>query len=125
MNPKDFSWAEDQQVTVTNPTSEDFKFKVHGKDYMLSAGKTAKMPGFIAWKYVYDQSVKAAQADGKFTSWNDEGFKQTYFEKFVAGVDELVQIVEEEPEPDVHTFEEPEPDVSEPPKAHRGRPAKV
>lgn len=76
---------------------------VHGKAYEVGAGKTVKMPGYIAWIYVYGQSVKAMQADGTFTSLNDEGFKQTYFEKFVAGVDSVIQQVEEV-EPEVNTF---------------------
>lgn len=104
MNPTKFNWTEDQQVTVTNPTSEDFRWKVHGKDYLLGAGKTAKMPGFIAWLYVYNQAVKAVQADGKFNRWNDEGFQEEYYDRFVVGVDELVQIVEAEPEPEVTVF---------------------
>jgi hypothetical protein len=98
MNPKDFAWTEEQQITVTNPTAETFTWKVHGKEYQLAAGKTAQMPGFIAWLYVYGQSVKAAQADGKFGSWNDEGFKQTYYDRFFVGADELIKVVEEEPE---------------------------
>ena len=123
-----FSWTEDQQVTVTNPTSEDFTWKVHGKDYLLGAGKTAKMPGFIAWLYVYGQSVKMVQADGKFGRWNEEGFRQEYFDKFVAGVDDLVQIVQEEPEPEVHTFDDPLPGQGttyEPEAPKRGRPART
>jgi hypothetical protein len=124
MNPKEFGWTEYQQVTVTNPTSEDFRFKVHGKDYMLAAGRTAKMPGFIAWLYVYGQSVKMAQADGAWPRWNEEGFRKTYFDKFMVGVDELISTGEEEPEPEVRTFGE-EPETEEEPKAKRGRPARA
>lgn len=105
MNPADFSWTEEQSVTVTNPTSDVYKFMVHGKAYEVGAGKTVKMPGYIAWIYVYGQSVKAMQADGVFTRLNDEGFKQTYFEKFVAGVDSVIQQVQEV-EPEVNTFDE-------------------
>lgn len=108
MNPADFSWKEDQQITVTNPTSEDFKFKVHNKDYILEAGKTAKMPGYIAWMYVYGQSTKMAQADREFNRWNEEGFRQQYYDKFVAGVDNLVQVVEAV-EPEIQTFEPSQP----------------
>lgn len=104
MNPKEFSWTEDQQVTVTNPTSAPFTWQVHGKSYRLEAGKTAKMPGFIAWIYVYNQALAAAQADSEFSQWNDEGFRQKYFDRFVAGVDDLVQIVEEEAAPEVTVF---------------------
>lgn len=133
MNPQEFSWTEDQQVTVTNPTSDDFTWKVHGKEYMLGAGKTAKMPGFIAWLYVYGQSVKMTQADGVFARWNEEGFRQEYYDKFVAGVDELVQIVAE-PEPEITTFDTPvteelpvggETFESKFDKASSGRPSKA
>jgi hypothetical protein len=48
----------------------------------------------------------AAEQEGKFNRWNDEGFKQEYFNRFVVGADELVQTVEEEPEPDVQVFDE-------------------
>lgn len=133
MNPKDFGWTEDQQVTVTNPTSEDFNFKVHGKDYMLAAGKTAKMPGFIAWLYVYGQASKVVQTEGKFARWNEEGFRKKYYDKFVVGVDELIQIVEDESDTGTHTFDEDEDDeipapgtgMNYTPKAKRGRPSRV
>lgn len=106
MNPKDFWWKEDQQITVTNPTNETHKFKVHNKAYQLGAGKTAKMPGYIAWVYVYEMAVKLCQADGTFNRWNEEGYRKVYFEKLVAGVDNVIQDVEEQPEPDVSTFDE-------------------
>lgn len=134
MNPDDFAWTEDQQITVTNPTSDDFKFKVHNKDYLLEAGRTAKMPGYIAWMYVYGQATKLVQADGKFNRWNEEGFRQQYYDKFIAGVDELVQVIETD-EPDVQTFtDEPSlplggetytPEIEETEAPKRGRPAKV
>lgn len=127
MNPDRFSWTEDQQVTVTNPTGEDFRWKVHGKEYMLGAGKSAKMPGFIAWLYVYNQALKAAQEDGMFNRWNDEGFQEMYYERFVAGVDEIMQIVESEPEPEVTVFGDATdtPPVTESEAPRRGRPAKA
>lgn len=101
---------------------------VHGKSYMLPAGKTAKMPGFIAWLYVYGQAVLAAQADDKFSRWNEEGFRDEYYKRFYVGVDELVQIVQAEAEPEVTVFAQPEPGsganyIPEAPK--RGRPAKT
>lgn len=103
MNPDDFPWKEEQQITVTNPTSEVYRFMVHGKAYEVGAGKTVKMPGYIAWLYVYGQAVRAMQADDQFTRLNEEGFKQTYFERFVAGVDSVIQQVEEV-EPEINTF---------------------
>jgi hypothetical protein len=113
MNPKEFSWTEDQQVTVTNPTSENYKFKVHGKEYELGAGRTAKMPGFMAWVYVYGLASQLAQADGVFNRWNEEGFRQEYYERLVAGYDALVQTVEVEPQPVIETLDEPELDEPE------------
>lgn len=128
MNPKDFPWTEDQQVTVTNPTADDFKFKVHGKEYMLATGKAAKMPGFIAWLYVYGQSVKMVQEDGEFSRWNEEGFRKDYYDKFIVGVDDLVQIVEDESESGIRTFDDQDgntPDTGYVPKVKRGRPPRV
>jgi hypothetical protein len=101
-----FSWTEDQHITVINPTSEDFKFKVHAKEYQLGAGKSAKMPGYIAWVYVYNMASQLCQADNKYNSWNEEGFRQKYYEKLVVGVDAIVQDVVDEPEPAVHVFED-------------------
>ena len=121
MNPKEFGWAEDQQVTVKNPTQKDFTFKVHNKEYTVPAGKTVKMPGYIAWVYVYHISAQEAQNtnisvdDNKnktsdFSRWNEEGFRQKYFTKFVSGTDSLIQTIEEiEPE-DAADFEEVEDD---------------
>lgn len=99
MNPLEFSWKEDQQVTVTNPTAETYKFRVHSKEYELGAGKSAKMPGYIAWVYVYGLASKMCQADGNFNRWNEEGYRQEYYEKLVAGVDALVQDVQIEEKP--------------------------
>lgn len=109
MDPKEFSWTEDQQVTVKNPTKEDFNFKVHSKDYVVKAGKTVKMPGYIAWVYVYHIACQLAQNTNvrvdenknkisEYIRWNEEGFRQSYFEKFVVGTEALVQEVIEEPE---------------------------
>lgn len=98
MNPKEFSWGEDQQVTVTNPTKADYHFKVHSKDYVVDAGATVKMPGFMAWVYVYGLSSQMAQADKEFMHWNEEGFRKQYYEKLVAGADDLVQAVEKQPQ---------------------------
>lgn len=98
MNPKEFPWDESQQITVTNPTKSAFPFKVHNKDYVVEAGETVKMPGFMAWVYVYNQAVKAAQADGVFYKWNEEGFRKEYFDKFVAGIDDIVQAIETQPQ---------------------------
>ena len=127
MNPKEFWWTEDQTVTVTNPTPEDFNFKVHNKDYMIGAGQTAKnVPGFVAWVYVYGQGFKAAMTDGKSDSWNEEGFRRQYFEKFVAGVDASFEIVQEDSEPAIRTFDSPSASTEEPTELEapkRGRPA--
>jgi hypothetical protein len=125
MNPKEFGWSEDQQVTVKNPTDVDFAFKVHNKDYVVPAQKTVKMPGYIAWVYVYHISVNDSQVHGDFHRWNEEGFRNTYFSKFVVGTDSLVQTVEEvEPEED---FEEvaDEEEIKVAPKATAVKPMKA
>jgi hypothetical protein len=106
MDPKQFAWTEDQHVTVTNPTPEDYKFKVHSKEYQLGAGRSAKMPGYIAWVYVYGMASQLAQADGLFNRWNEEGFRKEYFERLVVGIDEIVQDIQEEPEAGVHVFDQ-------------------
>lgn len=108
MDPKDFSWTEDQQVTVINPTSESFKFKVHAKEYQVGAGKSAKMPGYIAWVYVYGMASQLCQEDKEFMRWNEEGFRQTYYEKVVSGVDPVMQDIQVEEQPLVTTLDEPE-----------------
>lgn len=120
MKPKEFSWKEDQQVTVKNPTDKDFTFKVHSKDYTVGAGKTVRMPGYIAWMFVYHAACKLAQEtnivldDNKnktsdFSRWNEEGFRETYYDKFVVSVEELVQEVFEEPEIEFDEVADPKP----------------
>jgi hypothetical protein len=98
MNPKEFNWSEDQQVTVTNPTDQPYRFKVHNKDYQLGAHKSAKMPGYIAWVYVYGLASQLAQADDVFARWNEEELRQEYFAKVVKNVEQIVNEIEEEPE---------------------------
>lgn len=97
MNPKEFSWKEDQQVTVTNPTKSDYPFKVHNKDYALGAGETAKMPGYIAWVYVYGLASQMCQKAGEFNRWNEEGFRDTYYEKLIVGADDIIEKIEVQP----------------------------
>lgn len=115
MDPKEFSWTEDQQVTVTNPTTDTYKFKVHNKEYELGAGQTAKMPGYIAWVYVYGLSTQIAQADGVFNRWNEEDFRKTYYEKLYVGADQLVQTVAVEPQPEVTVLADDEEEGDEEP----------
>lgn len=108
MNPKEFPWTEDQQVTVTNPTPESYKFKVHNKEYELGAGKTGRMPGYIAWVYVYGMASKLCQEDKFFMRWNEEGFRQEYYDKVVSGVDPVMQAVEVEEQSLVETLDDEE-----------------
>ncbi len=132
MNPKEFPWEEDQQVTVTNPTQKDFKFQVHSKEYEVKAGDTVKMPGFIAWLYVYGIASLMCQADNQFNRWNEEGFRNTYYERVIVSTEDVVQVVV--PEPKVESFtSEPVPAAPEPhkptedpdkPEVRRGRPPK-
>lgn len=108
MNPKEFGWKEDQQITVTNPTKSDFKFQVHSKSYAVKAGQTAKMPGYIAWMYVYKLATQMAQDNKDFMHWNEEGFRQRYYDKIVVGADDVIQTLEPEPQVEaVETFDEP------------------
>lgn len=131
MNPKEFSWTEDQQVTVANPTSKDFTFRVHNKEYQVGAGKTAKMPGYMAWVYVYNQAVEKAQADKIFSRWNEEELRKEYYEKFVVGSDPVLQ-VQEQPKTGTTVLDDPDEsemsgDTEKAPQkvADRGRTAKV
>ena len=87
------------------------------------------MAGFIAWIYVYGQASKMAQADGVFNRWNEEGFRQQYYDKFVAGMDSVVQVVEVAPQVEIQTYDPPAPGTGanypDPkPQVKRGRPAK-
>lgn len=108
MNPKEFNWEESQQVTVTNPTKEDYLFKVHSKEYEVKAQEMAKMPGFIAWVYVYGLACKMAQETNvkkddngnktsDFNRWNEEGFRKAYYEKLVVAADAVIERVEPQP----------------------------
>lgn len=106
MNPKDFSWGESQQVTVVNPTKDDFRFKAHNKEYEVKSGQTVKMAGWIGWLYVYGLACKMAQEAGDFIHWNEEGFRQTYYDKLIVGADNVLQEVVVEPEPTFEAFEE-------------------
>lgn len=56
------------------------------------------MPGYIAWMYVSGLASRMCQEDGNFARWNEEGYRQEYFDKLVVGVDQLVQEIEFEPE---------------------------
>jgi hypothetical protein len=115
INPKEFDWAEDQQVTVTNPTSDTYKFKVHSKDYEVGSGETVRMPGYIAWVYVYGLSSQLCQAAGEFNRWNEEGFKQTYYQRLVVGADDVIQQIVKQPSVEkVETEETPEGETEEP-----------
>lgn len=97
MKPSEFDWQEDQQVTVTNPTENDYPFKVHNKDYELKAGETAKMPGYIAWVYVYGVASEMCQKANEFNRWNEEGFRNKYYDKIVVATDAVIEKIEVQP----------------------------
>lgn len=109
MNPKDFNWSSDQQVTVVNPTKDSFNFMVHNKEYTVGTGRTAKMPGYIAWVYVHKLATKMAVDDGNFDRWNEEGYRQEYYDKLVAGTDDIIQTVEVQPK--IETFDTVEDEI--------------
>jgi hypothetical protein len=140
MNPQEFPWTADQQVTVKNTTEHDHHFMVHGKSYLVRAHKASRFAGYIAWIYVYEMAVKQAQADGKFESWNDEGFREPYYQKFVQKVDALAEEVPIEEDIEADTGDEvdledtpeepPNPPPGQgvayqPPRNKGGRPPKV
>lgn len=106
MNPKEFGWEESQQVTVTNPTEKDYRFKVYNKDYEVKAGQTVKMPGFIAWVYVYGLACQMAQENNDFIHWNEEGFRARYYAKVAQSAADTLEVIETEQEADTETFEE-------------------
>lgn len=116
MNPKEFSWTEDQNVTVKNPTEKDYEFKVHNKPYMVKSGQKVRMAGYIAWVYVYGLGSQMCQKDKNFGRWNEEGYRNEYYDKIVDNADSPVQVIEEVEPP---TFEEVDSQ-----KPTRGRPAK-
>lgn len=99
MNPLEFWWKEDQQVTVINPTDQPYQFKIYGKDYQVGAHKSAKMPGYMAWVYVYGMASQLCQAADKFNRWNEEEFRLEYYQKVVKDVEPLMEEITEEPEP--------------------------
>jgi hypothetical protein len=99
MNPLEFDWTDSQQVTITNPTAEDHIWKVYGKEYRLPAGRSAQVPGYIAWIYVYNMAAMAAQADKKWDRWNEIEVRKDYFAKFVVGIQPIIQEIELEPDP--------------------------
>lgn len=109
MNPKEFNWQADDQVTVVNPTDETFRFQVHSKLYEVAAGQKARMPGYIAWLYCYKMAQQLITADGQLQHWNDEGFRNKYYNRLVQGTENTIQAIQDEPEPEAETFE-PEPD---------------
>lgn len=117
MNPKEFGWEANEQVTVINSTDEAFRFQVNAKLYEVGAGQKAKMAGHIAWLYCYKLAQKIALStnierdkDGRnktsdFQHWNDEGFRQKLYNKLVVGRENAVTVISDEEEPE--TFDEP------------------
>jgi hypothetical protein len=95
MNPKDFDWDQDQQVTVTNPTAKAHSFQVHSKFYEVGPHETVRMPGFMAWVFVYTLALELAQRAGEYENkWNDASVRQRYYNKVIVGADELIQKIE-------------------------------
>lgn len=92
------------------------------------------MPGYIAWLYVYGLATQLAQADGTWYRWNEEEFRQEYYQKLIAGVAPIVETIEVEPQPEVEVVDDDsdndlpeggesyEPTLKPEPKVgHRGR----
>jgi hypothetical protein len=119
MDPKEFDWNETQQVTVTNPTKNDYRFKVFNKDYEVKAGRTARMPGYHAMLFVDGLAKLMAQEDKKFANMIDPELRKEYHDKIIVGADPVMQDIDiVEDSGDVE-------DLSLPEAPGRGRPAKV
>lgn len=97
MKPKDFEWKEEDQVTVINPNDSEYRFKVHNKDYVISAHSKAQMPGYMAWVCVYGMASKAAQVEKEFEHWNEDDVRSKYYSRFVDSYKPVINEVLEEP----------------------------
>jgi hypothetical protein len=67
----------DSQVTLKNPTSEDFKWSASGKPYLLPAGAVRIYPGYVANlcvkhfvdKMMNEDSKKDPNVEKRMTNW--------------------------------------------------------
>lgn len=116
MSPKDFDWTHDQTVVVSNPTEHDFRFSVHSKEYMIRAGKTAELPGYIAWSYVDGIARHVANEKGQGQDMIDPVKRLEHFDKYIVGINELVREVADEEEPEVTVFGDDRPTAVDAPK---------
>jgi len=67
----------DSQVTLKNPTGEDFKWSASGKPYLLPAGAVRIYPGYVANlcvkhfvdKMMNEDAIKDPNVEKRMTNW--------------------------------------------------------
>jgi len=73
-------------VKVKNIDTEDFNFRVAGKDYIVKAGSTASMPGYMANHFVSKLTDKIMIDGKKEAQMNNELIRSNYYSKIDQGI---------------------------------------
>jgi hypothetical protein len=124
-------------VTIRNPDTEDFHFKVDNQGYSIAAGETRNFPKFMATlavKHLIDKILQKKDNEGKLMSNKDE--RAALAEQIVVGEQNYEvpviptddEIVEEMNMSDIDAIldkQKNQPQVVEKPKNKVGRPKKV
>lgn len=84
------------QVTLFNPTTEDFTWGFNGATYRLKAGVMRVFPGGVAELGVKHLVDKLIINDGKTLRMNDQSVRISYADKIIKRVEKLAEPEREE-----------------------------
>jgi len=84
-------------VTVVNPLSEDWRFMVELRSYVIEAGKHKDFPGMVANVYLDQMSKILAQNEDKLGYMGDPNLRKVYYDKLIVHVNNLVEQTDNTP----------------------------
>lgn len=87
-----------QMVTLINPKSEDYKFMVEMRNFVIKAGTKEKMPGTVANVYLSQMTRIIAQDEDKMQHLSDFALMKQYFDRLIVDVESLVAEDHSQPE---------------------------
>lgn len=102
-----------QMITLINPRSEDYKFKVEMRHFIIRAGAQEQFPGTVANVYLSHMTRILAQEEDKMQHLSDWNLMAKYYDTLIVDVKNMMNDVDTEPEYMKHM---PEHTLDKPPE---------
>ena len=90
MQPSE-TFTADDIVTIKNIDGEAFEFTLYGETYLIPAGESAPMPGYMAAHAIKHMIDEMMQKDGKTRLTNQPNERKLYYERIFVGVEKTLK----------------------------------